>query len=393
MRSLFSRLWDEESTTSHKSTPEAAIAWELSLRDRLTALKNLRPGTRIKWPDNDLSRQILRDLLDLPDGDDPVQRLTAERGIYLVWMALMRIIEIAETMYDTQDRTVHDILTTEQELLMKQTLQGKYGTLHGIPFKSGKGWDAHQRCQETIDGGLEHRALVDTLSWIRRKVAMPTESSPSRSLMEPSTDTLLADLLRLPETVDPVHWLFCERLSLCARIALEHLMQMICPMDSVDYSANNCPILCSIRPKTCTRSNGRLHVKVLQIDILKSGFAIHLNFRFRLPKGWSDLKHPGIIRQWEGFRSVRDTAGHHYVVQIASMHTSNQMWWWTGDQTLVCWPSLQDADKLILEAVPAYLALYRPPSEGGALIPMPGPVLGEVSCTADIAQVVNKQPS
>ena len=64
------------------------------------------------------------------------------------------------------------------------------------------------------------------------------------------------------------------------------------------------------------------------------------------------------------------------MVQVASGGVSNQIWWWHGDQTLVCWPALEDARELTLEAQPAYLSLYRPPGEGGTLIPIPGPRLG-----------------
>ena len=68
------------------------------------------------------------------------------------------------------------------------------------------------------------------------------------------------------------------------------------------------------------------------------------------------------------------------------MHTSNQMWWWHGDQTLVCWPTLEHTRGLTLEAQPAYLSLYRPPSEGGSIIPLPGPSLGGISCRAVIGE-------
>ena len=74
------------------------------------------------------------------------------------------------------------------------------------------------------------------------------------------------------------------------------------------------------------------------------------------------------------------------MVQVASGGVSNQIWWWHGDQTLVCWPALEDARELTLEAQPAYLSLYRPPGEGGTLIPIPGPSLGGISCTAVIGQ-------
>ena len=36
----------------------------------MTALRNLRPGTRLSWPEGDLSREVLRELLSLPESID-----------------------------------------------------------------------------------------------------------------------------------------------------------------------------------------------------------------------------------------------------------------------------------------------------------------------------------
>ena len=367
-------------------TYDTVVGRELRLQDRMTALRNLRPGTRLSWPEGDLSREVLRELLSLPESIDVLRWLEAERGAAVALLAIEQSLDMAGMMYGAQNRIVSGMLTREQERQVHQSLQDKYGAMYGSLLQSDEDWAASKRWSDTVDGPSEHRRLVDALMRFRRKIGLPTETSPSRSQVDPGPDTLLADLLRLPDSTDPVRWLQDHRLSLAARLVLEHLLQRVVPMEDLVVSAINGSPLRSIRPRVHIRSNGRLHVKVRQIDILELGFALHLRVRFSLPRGWSSAKQPGIIWQWEGFRSIRDNAGHHYVVQVASMNTSNQMWWWNGDQTLVCWPALEDARELTLEAQPAYLSLYRPPSEGGSIIPLPGPSLGEVSCTAVIGE-------
>ena len=52
-----------------------------------------------------------------------------------------------------------------------------------------------------------------------------------QSQVDPGPDTLLADLLRLPDLTDPVRWLQDHRLSLAARLVLEHLLQRVIPME------------------------------------------------------------------------------------------------------------------------------------------------------------------
>ena len=367
-------------------TYDTVVGRELRLQDRMTALRNLRPGTRLSWPEGDRSRKLLRELLSLAEGIDILRWLAAERGDIVALLALGRSLEIADQMYGAQNRIVSGILTREQERQVHQSLQDKYGAMYGALLRSDEDWGAPKQRGNTVDGPSEHRHLVDALTRLRRKSGLPTETSPSRSQVDPGPDTLLADLLRLPDSTDPARWLQDHRLSLAARLVLEHLLQRVVPMEDLVVSAINGSPLRSIRPRVHTRSNGRLHVKVRQIDILELGFALHLRVRFSLPRGWSSAKQPGIIRQWEGFRSIRDNAGHQYVMQVASGGVSNQMWWWHGDQTFVCWPALEDARELTLEAQPAYLSLYRPPSEGKTIVPIPGPILGGVSYTAVIGE-------
>ncbi len=367
-------------------TYDTVVGRELRLQDRLTALRNLRPGTRLSWPEGDLSRVMFRELLSLPESIDVLRWLEAERSVDVALLAIEQSLDMAGMMYGAQNRIVSGMLTREQERQVHQSLQDKYGAMYGALLRSDEDWGAPKQRGDAADGPSEHRHLVDALTRLRRKIGLPTETSPSRSQVDPGPDTLLADLLRLPDSADPVQWLQDHRLSLAARLVLEHILQRVAPMEDLVVSAINGSPLRSIRPRVHTRSNGRLHVKVRQIDILELGFALHLRVRFSLPRGWSSAKQPGIIRQWEGFRSIRDNAGHHYVVQVASMNTSNQMWWWHGDQTLVCWPALEDARELTLEAQPAYLSLYRPPSEGKTIVPIPGPILGGVSYTAVIGE-------
>ena len=367
-------------------TYDTVVGRELRLQDRMTALRNLRPGTRLSWPEGDLSREVLRELLSLPESIDVRRWLEAERGAAVALLAIEQSLDIAGMMYGAQNRIVSGMLTREQERQVHQSLQDKYGAMYGALLRSDEDWGAPKQRGDTGEAASEHRHLVDALTRLRRKIGLPTETSPSRSQVDPGPDTLLADLLRLPDSTDPARWLQDHRLSLSSRLVLEHLLQGAFPMGDLVLSATNGSSLRSIRPKVHTRSKGLLHVKVQQIDILELGFALHLRVRFSLPRGWSSAKQPGIIRQWEGFRSIRDNAGHHYVVQVASMNTSNQMWWWHGDQTLVCWPALEDARELTLEAQPAYLSLYRPPSEGKTIVPIPGPILGGVSYTAVIGE-------
>ena len=121
---------------SQASTCETVVGRELRLQDRLTALRNLRPGTRLPWPEGDLSRVMFRELLSLPESIDVLQWLEAERGVDVALLALGRTLEIAEQMYGARNRIVSGMLTSEQERQAHQSLQDKYGPMYGSLLQS-----------------------------------------------------------------------------------------------------------------------------------------------------------------------------------------------------------------------------------------------------------------
>ena len=187
-------------------TYDTVVGRELGLQDRKTALRNLRPGTRLSWPEGDLSRKVLRELLSLPESIDVLQWLEAERGAAVALLAIEQSLDMAGMMYGAQNRIVSGMLTSEQERQVHQSLQDKYGAMHGALLRSDEDWGAPKQRGDIVDGPSEHRHLVDALTRLRRKIGLPTETSPSRSQVDPGPHTLLADLLRLPDSADPVRW-------------------------------------------------------------------------------------------------------------------------------------------------------------------------------------------
>ena len=110
-------------------------------------------------------------------------------------------------------------------------------------------------------------------------------------------------------------------------------------------------------------ASGRLHASVTQIHRRAHGFVVYVECRYGLlPEQLSkeSLEYGGL---WEGFRSVRDSAGHHYVVDTVRLESNNPTWWWKGEVAHACWPALGEAREI--QSQPAYLTVYRRPREGG----------------------------
>ena len=79
------------------------VGRELGLQDRMTALRNLRSGTRLSWPEGDLSREVLRELLSLPESIDVLRWLEAERGAAVALLAIEQSLDMAGMMYGAQN--------------------------------------------------------------------------------------------------------------------------------------------------------------------------------------------------------------------------------------------------------------------------------------------------
>ncbi|MBV9713133.1 MAG: hypothetical protein JO011_19700, partial [Ktedonobacteraceae bacterium] len=62
----------------------------------------------------------------------------------------------------------------------------------------------------------------------------------------------------------------------------------------------------------------------------------------------------------------------------SEVQISNHLWWWQEHLTLRCYPAVSDARELILLSKPTALAAYRHPLSSSQLIPLPGPILGEM---------------
>ena len=220
---------------------------------------------------------------------------------------------------------------------------------------------------------------------MRQQSQLPTEASPSRSCVDPGLDTLLADLLRLEDTIDPIEWLRAHRQPLIARLTLGHIVANAAPMNDIANSAaRGAGVLRSIRPTSRCQSHGCIRVSIRQIDVMDDGFAVKIKARFRVPTRWRSTKDT--VARWEGFGSVSDSEGGQYVVQMVSVDIRRRPWWWTEHLTLACWPGIGGAGKLRFDAHPAFLSVYRFPTAGSTLVPTPGPIVGKVTCTVSLSR-------
>ncbi len=380
---------------SQASSDDTAIMAELKLQDRLTAFRNLRPGAQLARLKDGLAQGLLQELLSLPESVNAQRWLVAERGAAVALLTLQQSLSRATIMYGCHSRIDARGLSPEAKEKMRQDVQRKYGGLYGGLLTVDGGWTAPKQAIHSSDDVSARRCLVEALRELRRQSGLPTEAAPAWSQADPDRDALVADLLRLPDTTDPAQWLQAHRPALCARFTLQDILWQAVPVETVGDlldatylgSKAGTPrrVLSprSLHAEAQTDASARLHVSVTRIDIFEHGFAVRAQCRFDAPPGWSHVKRPEGWSFWEGFRIVRDSAGHYYVVITGYPQRFPNSPWWEGEIVNTCWPALGEARELILESQPAYLIVHRMPraGDGLALIPLPGPSLGNARCT------------
>ncbi len=382
---------------SEPSSDDTAIMAELKLQDRLTAFRNLRPGAQLARLKDGLAQGLLQELLSLPESVNAQRWLVAERGAAVALLTLKRCLNVAETMYGSDHciASLPPLFDREdtRKSLLKQS-QEKHGGLYGALLTADDGWAAPTQTIHSSDDSSARRRLEEALRELRRQSGLPTEAAPTRSQVNPSLDTLVGDLLRLPDSVDPVRWLYAQRLALCAEYVLRGMVRGAIPtepmkdlMDLIrpSFKLGEPPRTLSPRslfPAARMRTGNRLQASLTRIDLLEQGFVVYVECRFGVPPDGPAIDGLQNRATWEGFRSIRDSAGHHYVVDaLPQAQSTNSPRWWQGKVAHACWPALGEARELILESQPAYLTVHRSPSEGDTVIHLPGPSLGSARCT------------
>jgi hypothetical protein len=357
----------------HHTTSDTVIVADIRQREQLRAMRQLHPDACLPQPTGQLARQILDDLLNLPDERDPLLWLREERRLSIAVLMLSGVLDLAAMLREgihRKSRSHAELSGFPAHIVTEQTSQ--WALLFGQLLTSTDQWNIPTTHVETVASLSEANQLVSELAQLRRPSRLPTEEAPAHSLLEPGQQLLLADLLRLPNTVDPLQWLQDERSEMSARYVLTYLLNQVQPSPSILQTGLGSYTRSSVYPKARLQVRN-ISARVEQISFYESCFTIQLRARIHGPT-ISASSHPS---HWQGFEQVIDDRGYHYLVQVADYQLSSQFWWWREHLTLLCWPALQeDARELTLLSQRAALTVYREPRLGGELTPMPSPVLG-----------------
>jgi hypothetical protein len=349
------------------------------LRENISALQLLPPGNSVPHLRGQLAHQLLIDLAHGLGDNDPMHWLEHLRSHETAILALALTLGYADRAYGNMREVAN--INGMPVFEMETAIRTKYESLHGELVTSKVSEQSPVSWIEKVDSTKDIDKLTNRLALFRRQSGITSIPSPKSSLTDPAIDTLLADLLRLPDSVDPVQWLKEQRLPLSTKIVLEYFMQVIFPSKHLsEFVANRTHVQPPLSPNVSLRVRYVLTVCVVQVDFYEDSFLIHLNVKYRLPRKYPQIKRGSFIR-WDGFQQITDDNGYRYLVRRGDLDVSKRLWWWQERLTLICWPALGNARELILQASPTALSMYRPPSVGNSLVSIPTPRLDNLHCS------------
>lgn len=274
------------------------------LLEQLRAMRHLPPSTELPQPASREQRQLLTDLLRLPEEVDPLQWLQAERGPVIVHIALqqeLRSIKL-RALGARRARSVGVVVPADELAFL--------GDLPNLPEDAAPFAALDQNAETSPE--TMHRVL-EQLRDAR------TGSSQTRETVVAGrpNQRFAADLLNLSNDIDPLRWVQDERGVYAAAATLWHVLEACRPARTL--------LVGSVRevkhPMDVLESSGLVHAVIAEIVFAEGGFSIEAHIHVStdaLPRP-SDVEH--LTATWEGFDRVVDDRGYSYLRQHSEPRT------------------------------------------------------------------------
>lgn len=333
-----------------------------NLRQQLYALRHLPQGTRLPEPATQFERQLLRDLMELPDEIDPLAWLrdradirTAQLTLWILMRVLALRIKSFRSLGDTS------LFRSEQRLLQPFEDARTSALDLAIDFDRP---ELDIGAAETVLGQL-------SVLWRERSVGLGSD----RNELE-DHDQLLWSLLELPEKEDPIRWIASNHGDVAASMTLGYLLDQTNPSKIMPRQRSETGRSGSIDPIALARDDDQVWVLIENVTFYASGFTLTMRYRLSPPMlaGSPDGPDSGAKLTWLGFTRARDDKGNTYLRYGLQSRGDREK-----RQTLRFYPAVvSEATELTFEATPAIVYAYsRHPSRG--LSTMPHLEIGNIS--------------
>ena len=341
----------------------SVIAEHLQLAERVTALRQGAAPSLWPIPELAVARSLYAALIVQSNERDPLEWLGLEGGYRSAVLAFGLILAMAAEL-------------SVGPRISEDPLASLVGDLVTGARKPNRVWRAEDTSEEAIPSAIR---VLDHLRDASGIEALPR---PQLSQVDPAPLALLADLLRLPASIDVMTWLQQERASLCALISLKYMLNCVIPtLDSVESS----PVLRADDFRVRRVVDRNLEFRITRLCQHVEGFCAHFDADFEMPDG---ALGDGGFTTWQGLERVSDSNGRWFVVRPGEQQLAKSPFprsrRWRERLTLVGAPALQVPSRMTFHSPNAALASYRHSAATGELIPHFAAGHGPVSFEVDV---------
>ena len=276
------------------------------LQARLHTLRHLPPGTSLPQIIIGEDRQLLEEILQLPDEIDVVSWLQENSNRHLANIALRVIIE-------QLCRMCRDIRASASKIPVPDYYQQLFGGLlelseGGFPFST---------VENLPDRNDEGKRLYDFLQQLQasyQRSPVPLQLFQGRT----ERDQVFADLLRLPPDTDPLFWLKNTHPLFVTRLILSHLLSRFSePYGSLAVLST----VSTMKVKEHLRPSPAIDVTVERITFKSEGFLLQAHVTLSPERFMPREEIASSNFTWQGFEKVIDNHGYHYLTWIEEMHS------------------------------------------------------------------------
>lgn len=329
------------------------------LLQRLDTRRHLPPGTWLPQPETAEERQLLAGLLSLPFDRDPIQWLREEHG------RLIARIAVRDLLADVQQH-VHGLQQAAHYGWIEEPIEPVWlGALVQLPEGAMPIIAVEHSDMPTILPSPE--VLRQVLATLRSAVNTQLPQDGTTAPQDGSRLNVLAQLLSLPESEDPLEWLRHERGTFAAELVLDRVLASSQPPQTAGVG----PAVHIVRPRAEIQPSDRVRVRIQEVIFGAGATRIIMQVRInRRGLQRSRAEHTAI--SWRGFTEAADDLGNTYVMQACEQGDTTDYPWWTSytlNQEFYPAPT-HDVKELIFRAGPESLIVrhVRLPSHNQAKV-------------------------
>ncbi len=293
--------------------------------ERLRALRHLKPDTFLPQITAKEDKALFEELLHLPD--------EVQASSWLQNNLSRRIMAIALRILIVQICNLYNYLIIVSS---RVSMDDYYRRMLGGFLEHSEDILPFSRRDELENSSDSESLLYSLLQQIQSLYRRASLLTAFHARNE--RDQILADLLRLPEGVDPIEWLKQEHEIFAIRLVLSHLLHRFSVTHGAWAAFTTIGVLKVNRvfyPLPAVR------VRIKEVTFKTEGFLVQASVDLsprRLPL--SEDPRPSLF-VWRGFERVVDNQGYHYLTWAEEIHSGNTSFHRYQEQlTMAFYPSI-----------------------------------------------------